>query len=153
MQLSNGQVAYNWVTWVRSSADDANWLAGRRTECRPASEAVGSGPCTSNGISELVVFGGNNDAGPVAAFTVGINGGLDRYGHVAWVGDDQADLVGPTSRSLGDRDRYRGRVGESYLLILGDRQAIAWVLREQRMAFPATSRAEVSRLAVGGTSC
>jgi NAD(P)-dependent dehydrogenase (short-subunit alcohol dehydrogenase family) len=40
-------------------------------------------------------------------------------------------------------------VGESYPLILGDRQAIAWVLREQRMAFPATSRAEVSRLAVG----
>jgi hypothetical protein len=42
-----------------------------------------------------------------------------------------------------------GRVSESYLLILGDRQAIAWVLREQRMAFPATSRAEVNRLAVG----
>jgi hypothetical protein len=40
-------------------------------------------------------------------------------------------------------------VSESYLLILGDRQAIAWVLREQRMAFPATSRAEVNRLAVG----
>ncbi len=38
---------------------------------------------------------------------------------------------------------------ESYLLILGDRQAIAWVLREQRMAFPATSRVEVNRLAVG----
>jgi hypothetical protein len=34
-------------------------------------------------------------------------------------------------------------------VILGDRQAIAWVLREQRMAFPATSRAEVNRLAVG----
>jgi hypothetical protein len=40
-------------------------------------------------------------------------------------------------------------VSESYLLILGDRQAIAWVLREQRMAFPTTSRAEVNRLAVG----
>jgi hypothetical protein len=40
-------------------------------------------------------------------------------------------------------------VSESYLLILGDRQAIAWVLREQRMAFPATSRAEVNRLAIG----
>jgi hypothetical protein len=40
-------------------------------------------------------------------------------------------------------------VSESYLLILGDRQAIAWVLREQRMAFPARSRAEVNRLAVG----
>lgn len=40
-------------------------------------------------------------------------------------------------------------MSESYLLILGDRQAIAWVLREQRMAFPTTSRAEVNRLAVG----
>jgi hypothetical protein len=40
-------------------------------------------------------------------------------------------------------------VSESYLLILGDRQAIAWVLREQRMAFPAMSRTEVNRLAVG----
>ncbi|MCO5996246.1 EVE domain-containing protein [Actinoallomurus rhizosphaericola] len=40
-------------------------------------------------------------------------------------------------------------MSESYLLILGDRQAIAWVLREQRMAFPATYRAEVNRLAVG----
>jgi hypothetical protein len=51
-----------------------------------------------------VVSGGSNDAGLVAAFTVGINGDLNQYGHVAWVGDDQAYLVGPmTSRSLGDR--------------------------------------------------
>jgi hypothetical protein len=40
-------------------------------------------------------------------------------------------------------------VSESYLLILGDRRAIAWVLKEQRMAFPARSRAEVDRLAIG----
>jgi hypothetical protein len=40
-------------------------------------------------------------------------------------------------------------VSGSYLLILGDRQGIAWVLREQRMAFPARSRVEVNRLAVG----
>ena len=38
---------------------------------------------------------------------------------------------------------------ESYLLILGERRAIAWVLREQRMAFPRTARAEVDALAVG----
>lgn len=37
----------------------------------------------------------------------------------------------------------------AYLLILGDREAIAWVLREQRMAFPATPRAEVAALAAG----
>ncbi|KAB8183284.1 hypothetical protein FH608_049325 [Nonomuraea phyllanthi] len=37
----------------------------------------------------------------------------------------------------------------SYLLILGERQAIAWVLREQRMAFPATSRSEVAALRPG----
>ncbi|MFG3420592.1 hypothetical protein [Micromonospora sp. NPDC048063] len=36
-----------------------------------------------------------------------------------------------------------------YLLILGDRDAIGWVLREQRMAFPATPRAEVAALAAG----
>jgi hypothetical protein len=39
-------------------------------------------------------------------------------------------------------------VTRSYLLVLADRDAIAWVLREQRMAFPATPRAEVSALAV-----
>lgn len=36
-----------------------------------------------------------------------------------------------------------------YLVVLGERDAIAWVLREQRMAFPATPRAEVARLAQG----
>lgn len=39
--------------------------------------------------------------------------------------------------------------GRTYLLILGEGEAITWVLREQRMAFPATPRAEVARLAVG----
>jgi len=38
---------------------------------------------------------------------------------------------------------------ESYLLILGEQRAIAWVLGEQRMAFPRTARAEETRLAVG----
>lgn len=42
-------------------------------------------------------------------------------------------------------------MSECYLLILGDRDAIAWVLAEQRMAFPATARAEVDRLAEGDT--
>lgn len=37
----------------------------------------------------------------------------------------------------------------SYLLVLGEREAIAWVLREQRMAFPSTPRPEVTRLAPG----
>ena len=35
----------------------------------------------------------------------------------------------------------------AYLLILGDRDAISWVLHEERMAFPATPRAEVAALA------
>jgi hypothetical protein len=39
--------------------------------------------------------------------------------------------------------------GGAYLLVLGERDAIAWVLREQRMAFPATPRAEVAGLAEG----
>ncbi|MFI0348906.1 hypothetical protein [Actinomadura sp. 9N407] len=39
-------------------------------------------------------------------------------------------------------------MSESYLLILGDRDAIAWVLGDQRMAFPPTARSEVDRLAV-----
>ncbi|SEG80653.1 hypothetical protein SAMN04489712_113123 [Thermomonospora echinospora] len=34
---------------------------------------------------------------------------------------------------------------------LGDRDAIAWVLDERRMAFPPTARAEVDRLAEGDT--
>ncbi|MFI7279905.1 hypothetical protein ACIBOV_06530 [Micromonospora chersina] len=37
----------------------------------------------------------------------------------------------------------------SYLVVLGERDAIWWVLHEQRMAFPATPRAEVVRLAPG----
>ncbi|MFF5110441.1 hypothetical protein [Streptosporangium sp. NPDC000509] len=37
----------------------------------------------------------------------------------------------------------------SYLLILGEREAVAWVLRESRMAFPPTSRREVAKLKVG----
>jgi hypothetical protein len=39
-------------------------------------------------------------------------------------------------------------VNRYYLLILGEREAISWVLREQRMAFPSTPRAEVAALAV-----
>ncbi|WP_252375000.1 MULTISPECIES: hypothetical protein [unclassified Nonomuraea] len=37
----------------------------------------------------------------------------------------------------------------AYLLILGEREAVAWVLRESRMAFPRTTRSEVNRLKVG----
>lgn len=40
-------------------------------------------------------------------------------------------------------------MGTAYLLVLGDREAIAWVLREQRMAFPRTPRADVAALAPG----
>lgn len=40
-------------------------------------------------------------------------------------------------------------MSESYLLILWDRDAIAWVLGKERMAFPATARAEVDRLTEG----
>jgi hypothetical protein len=40
-------------------------------------------------------------------------------------------------------------VNGSYLLILGDREAIAWVLREEQMAFPTRSRREVDRLLPG----
>ena len=37
----------------------------------------------------------------------------------------------------------------AYLVVLGEREAIAWVLREQRMAFPRTPRAEVAALVPG----
>lgn len=37
----------------------------------------------------------------------------------------------------------------SYLLVIGEREALAWVLRESRMAFPPTRRAEVDRLSPG----
>lgn len=40
-------------------------------------------------------------------------------------------------------------MSRSYLVILGHREAIGWVLREQRMAFPATPRAEVAALDEG----
>ncbi|MGC5021227.1 hypothetical protein [Micromonospora sp. DT47] len=38
---------------------------------------------------------------------------------------------------------------QSYLVILGHRDAIGWVLREERMAFPSTPRAEVAALREG----
>lgn len=41
------------------------------------------------------------------------------------------------------------RERRSYLLILGEREAVAWVLRESRMAFPPTRRAEIDQLDVG----
>lgn len=40
-------------------------------------------------------------------------------------------------------------MSRAYLVVLGEREAIAWVLSEQRMAFPATRRAEVAALAAG----
>lgn len=38
-----------------------------------------------------------------------------------------------------------------YLLVIGDREALGWVLTEQRMAFPGFQRAEVRALAPGDT--
>ncbi|MGR6320058.1 hypothetical protein Q2K19_25570 [Micromonospora soli] len=40
-------------------------------------------------------------------------------------------------------------MSRSYLVVLGHREAIGWVLREQRMAFPSTPRAEVAALGEG----
>ncbi|MBB0243279.1 hypothetical protein FNQ90_03925 [Streptomyces alkaliphilus] len=37
----------------------------------------------------------------------------------------------------------------SYLLVLGEREAVAWVLRQQQMAFPERRRTEVQRLEPG----
>ncbi|GGM51048.1 hypothetical protein ACFFX1_34540 [Dactylosporangium sucinum] len=39
-------------------------------------------------------------------------------------------------------------MSRNYLLVLGDREGIAWVLYEQRMAFPSPST-QIARLAVG----
>lgn len=39
-------------------------------------------------------------------------------------------------------------MSRSYLLILAERVAVAWVFRTSRMAFPATRRPEVEQLAV-----
>jgi hypothetical protein len=36
-----------------------------------------------------------------------------------------------------------------YLLVIGEREALAWILKERRMAFPGTTRREVDSLAVG----
>ncbi len=40
-------------------------------------------------------------------------------------------------------------MSEAYLVVLGERDAISWVLRGSRMAFPATPRSEVAALAAG----
>lgn len=39
----------------------------------------------------------------------------------------------------------------AYLLVIGDREALGWLLTEQRMAFPGTQRAEVRALAADDT--
>jgi hypothetical protein len=36
-----------------------------------------------------------------------------------------------------------------YLLVIGEREALAWILRERRMAFPGTTRREVDSIVVG----
>jgi hypothetical protein len=38
---------------------------------------------------------------------------------------------------------------ETYLVVLSEREAISWLLREERLSFPATPRAEVAALAQG----
>lgn len=50
---------------------------------------------------------------------------------------------------LGDSVHYTLDMRPSYLLVLGEGEAIAWVLREQRMAFPEKPRPEVGALEVG----
>ena len=45
--------------------------------------------------------------------------------------------------------RYGGFVPASYLVIIGDREPLAWVLSNQRMAFPGHRAQEVSALREG----
>jgi len=40
-------------------------------------------------------------------------------------------------------------MSRSYLLVIGEDTALAWVLAEQRMAFPALRRAQAARLEIG----
>ena len=40
-------------------------------------------------------------------------------------------------------------MSRSYLLVIGDAVALAWVLAEQRMAFPALRKSEAAALEVG----
>ncbi|SDK48428.1 hypothetical protein SAMN04487820_108200 [Actinopolyspora mzabensis] len=49
---------------------------------------------------------------------------------------------------MNERVPYAARMA-NYLLVIGDRQALDWVLRQQRMAFPDFKRAEVRALAPG----
>lgn len=74
----------------------------------------------------------------------------------SWSSSDGDHRPGrPPRRDAPDADKADGTddtipgVTSTYLLVLGEREAIVWVLREQRMAFPATPRAEVARLAKG----
>jgi hypothetical protein len=56
---------------------------------------------------------------------------------------------GPPPRYLVNRSRTISGMSGAYLVVLGERRAIGWVLREQKMAFPARSRSEVRMLAAG----
>ena len=50
---------------------------------------------------------------------------------------------------MSQDERTETYPASTYLLILSEREAVAWVLSQQRMAFPARRRAEIDRLAVG----
>ena len=64
------------------------------------------------------------------------HGDACRHGRLAWCSG--CDIVGTVVS-----------VNSTYLLVLSEREAIAWVLSEQRMAFPASRSMSVRTLAVG----
>jgi hypothetical protein len=55
----------------------------------------------------------------------------------------------PSRRGLRCANVEHGSESASYLLVIGEREALAWILRMRQMAFPPRRWAEVERLAVG----
>jgi hypothetical protein len=56
---------------------------------------------------------------------------------------------GQMARYISEGDTNRGLGGVSYLLVIGHRAALAWILKYERMAFPGFRRPETQALKIG----
>lgn len=92
VETGHGEVADDRVAWVAGGADNADGLAATEwPEFRTAGKTIGADPGMSARVPEQVVFGGDDDAGPVTALAVGVNGDLDGLltARVSEGGDDR----------------------------------------------------------------
>ena len=124
VEASDGEVTYGRVVGDRSDGKDMDRLAAWSSESGSAGEVIGSGPHMGREGPEFVVFGGDDDAGPVATSPVAVDGDLDQALVVgATEGCDDRFSTGLTGRGVGGEylvayldlfDRLWFAIGEEY---------------------------------------